>query len=79
MCFVWKVILDLQIHILIFFWSNTLRPQIENSDSHHEDSSSFTGKFYKDRKALYQILPVNSFMLKNELICKVNDPSTDLP
>ena len=26
------------------------RPQVENSNNHHEDSSSFNGKFYRDIK-----------------------------
>ena len=53
--------------------------QTENINSHYKDPSSFGGKFYSDIKTLYEALPVNPLMLKNEMICKINDPSTDLP
>lgn len=41
--------------------------------------SNFAGKFYRDIKTLYEALPVNPFMLKNKMMCKINDPCTDLP
>ena len=58
---------------------DTFRPQIENSNNYHEDSSSFAGKLYRYIKTLYEALPVNPFLPKNEMILKINDPSTDLP
>ena len=53
--------------------------QIENSNSHHEDSSNFAGKLYKHIKKLPEALPVNPFLFENEMICKINDSFTDLP
>ena len=60
-------------------FKDTFRPQIENSNSHHENSSSFADKLYKPIKLLYEALPVNPFSLKNKMICKINNLSTDLP
>ena len=68
-----------EISQIINEFEGTFRPQIENSSNHHEDSSSFAGKFYRDIKTLYEALPVNPSKLKNKMICKINDPSTDLP
>ena len=58
---------------------DTFGPETENSSNHHENSSSFAGKFYRGIKTLYEALPVNPLMLKNEMICNINDPYTDLP
>ena len=68
-----------EISQIINEFEETFRPEIENSSNHHEDSPIFAGKFYRDIKTLYEALPVNLFMLKNEMICKINYPSTDLP
>ena len=58
---------------------DTFRLQIENSNSHHEDSSSFADNLYKPIKLLYEALPLNPFSLKNKMICKINNLSTGLP
>ena len=35
-------------------FEDTFRPQIEDTNNHCEDSSSFAGKFYRDIKTLYK-------------------------
>ena len=67
-----------EISRIINEFEDTCRSQTENSINHHEDSSSFAGTFYRDIKILYEALPVNPFMCKNEMICKINGLSTDL-
>ena len=59
-------------------FKDKFRPQIENSNSHHEDSSSFAHNLYKPIKLLYEALLVNPFSLKNKMICKIHNLSTDL-
>ena len=44
--------------------------EIENSTNHHENFSSFTGKFYKDIKTLYEALPVNRSCSKTKWSAK---------
>ena len=75
---IWWETCGAKISRIINEFKDTFRPEIENSSNHHEDSSSFAGKFYRDIKTLYEAFPVNPFMLKNKMICKINDPSTDL-
>ena len=41
-----------EISQIINEFEDTFRPQIENSSNHHEDSSGFAGKFYRDIKTL---------------------------
>ena len=74
---IWWETCGSKISRIINKFEGTFRRQIENS--HHENSSSFAGKFYKDIKMLYEALPVDPPTLKNEMICKINDPPTDLP
>ena len=67
-----------EISRIINEFEDTCRSQTENSINHYEDSSSFAGTFYRDIKILYEALPVNPVMCKNEMICKINGLSTDL-
>ena len=78
LAFIWWETCSAEMSRIINEFEDTFRPQTENSNNHHEDSSSFAGKFYSDIKT-YEALPVNLFMLKNKMICKISDLSTDLP
>ena len=74
----WEIC-GVKISRIINEFEDTFRPEIENSSNHHKDSSSFARKFYREKKTLYEALPVIPFMFKNKMICKINNPSTDLP
>ena len=60
-------------------FEDTFRPQVKSSNNHHEDCISFSFKFYSDIKTLYEALPVNPFMVEDDIIFRINDPSAVLP
>ena len=60
-------------------FEDTFRPQVKSSNNHHEDCISFGFKFYSDIKTLYEALPVNPFMVEDDMIFRINDPSAVLP
>ena len=51
-------------------FEDTFIPQIKNSNSHHKDSSGFTGKLYMGIRTLHETLPVNLFIIENEISVK---------
>ena len=56
----------------------TFRPQVKSSNNHHEDCISFSFKFYSDIKTLYEAIPVNPFVVEDDMIFRINDPSAVL-
>ena len=60
-------------------FEDTFRSQVKSSNNHHEDCISFSFKFYSDIKALYEALPLNPFMVEDDMIFRINDPSAVLP